>query len=48
MVQEEEKVISAHRKEVEDTMEIVREVTSTLGALMCKFSCCCAAEELKE
>jgi hypothetical protein len=26
MVQEEEEVISAHRKEVEDTMEIVREV----------------------
>lgn len=26
MLQEEEEVISAHRKEVEDTMEIVREV----------------------
>lgn len=25
-IQEEEEVISAHRKEVEDTMEIVREV----------------------
>jgi hypothetical protein len=30
MVQEEEEVISAHRKEVEDTMEIVREVIMIL------------------
>jgi hypothetical protein len=29
MVQEEEDVISAHRKEVEDTMEIVREVINS-------------------
>jgi hypothetical protein len=30
MVQEEEEVISAHRKEVEDTMEIVREVINSI------------------
>ncbi len=28
-MQEEEEVISAHRKEVEDTMEIVREVINS-------------------
>jgi kinesin family protein 2/24 len=31
MVQEEEEVISAHRKEVEDTMEIVREEMKLLA-----------------
>lgn len=38
-MQEEEEVISAHRKEVEDTMEIVREVRVSLLFTVACFEC---------